>query len=110
MACKCLHIINGITTTAGSTMATLTFCKTVNSATDKQKFCIKVCADIPESLDTYTAQVLIGGNGVPLWDKYGDPLTLSELRKGVVYQGYYGATTPHIIVNAPKVMGCNCVL
>lgn len=108
MACKHLHIINNYSVTEGSTMANLSFVKTVTSVTDKQRFCVKVCVDIPETYDTYTAQVIINGSGVPLWDKYGDPLTLSELRKGVVYQGYYGSTSEHIVLNAPKITGCGC--
>lgn len=108
MACKHLHVINNYTVTEGSAMATLSFTKPVTVVENQHRFCIKVCVDIPEIYSGYTTQILVNGSGVPLWDKYGNPLTVSELRKGIVFQGYYGSTTPHIIVNAPKKLGCNC--
>lgn len=110
MACKNLHVITNYTATAGSTMLNLTFSKPVRTVTDRQRFCIKFCVDIPEIYEDYTVQVIINEAGVPLWDKYGNPLKVSDLRKGTVYQGYYGSTTSHIILNAPKYTGCNCAV
>ena len=109
MACKHLHIVNTYTVTTGSTMATLNFVKPITSATDKERFCIKVCTDIPETYDTYTTQILINDSGVPLWNKYGNPLTVADLKKCKVMKGYYGSTTPHVIlVDVPCNYGCNC--
>lgn len=110
MACKHLHIVNTYTVPDTGTILALNFVNAVSSATDKERFCIKVCTSIPSTYDTYTATVIIGSTAVPLWNKYGNPLTVSELRKGCVYQGYYGATTAHVILNAPKLTGCNCGL
>lgn len=109
MACKHLHIVNTYTVTTGSTMATLNFVKPITSATDKERFCVKVCVNIPEIYDTYTTQILINDSGVPLWNKYGNPLTVADLKKCKVMKGYYGSTTPHVIlVDVPCNYGCNC--
>lgn len=108
MACCKLHVINTYTVPETGTALTLNFSNAVASATDKQRFCIKVCTNIPSTYSTYTANVTIGTTTVPLWDKYGNPLTISELTKCRVIKGYYGATTPHIILDAPKTYNCGC--
>jgi len=108
--CKYLNVINSYTAPSTSTVLALNFVNAVASATDKQRFCIKLCTSIPSTYNAYTTTVTIGETAVPLWDKYGNPLTVSELKTGVVYRGYYGATSAHIILEAPKNLGCNCAV
>lgn len=110
MACRNLHIVNSYTVPTTGTVLALNLVTPVASVVDKQRFCVKICVSIPSTYDAYTATVLIGGVATPLWNKYGNPLTIAELRRGVCYPGYYGATTSHVILNAPKNVGCNCGL
>lgn len=110
MACRYLHVINTYTVPETGTVLALNFVNPVASAVDMQRFCIKLCTSIPSTYDAYTATVTIGTTAVPLWNKYGNPLTVGELRRGNCYQGYYGATTPHVILNAPKKVVCNCAV
>lgn len=108
MACKHLHVVNNYSVTEGSTMATLSFVNPVTSFENKERVCIKLCTSIPETYNSYTTQILVNGSGMALYNKYGNPLTVSDLRKGIVYQGYYGSVNPHVSMNAPKNTGCNC--
>jgi len=50
----------------------------------------------------------VGTGTVALWDKYGNPATVSELAKCKLYKGYYGATTPHVISKLPITYNCGC--
>lgn len=108
MACKYLHVVTTYTPPETGTVLALGFVNTA-TAVDQQKFCMKLCVDIPSTYDTYSVTVPVNTVDVPVWDKYGNPLTVSELKKGIVYQGYYGASSTHVIINAPKVVGCSCV-
>lgn len=109
MACKHLHIINTYTVPETGTVLALNFSKPYAIATDKERFCVKICASIPETYDTYTATVTIGTTAVPLWNKYGNPVTIAELKKCKVMKGYYGATSAHVILtDIPCNYGCNC--
>lgn len=110
MACKYFHTIN--TLTANSTASTLTAAfTTAVTAADKDHFCFKVAAAVPTGSEAYS--VLLTINGVAtntLVDKYGNTMTGADLKPCKVYKGYYGATSPHVIVtNYPsKQCGCGC--
>lgn len=110
MACKYLNVVNSMTTNATAGTLTLDFVNAVSSVTDKQKFCIKIpCSmSIPTGINGYVVQVTINGASVPVWNKYGNPLTVSDLVKGKVIGGFYGATTSHVITKLPITYNCRC--
>lgn len=111
MGCKNLHIVTNYTVPQTGTILALSFSNAVTSVSDKQRFCIKVCTSIPSIYDTYNATVDINGTAVPLWDKYGDLLTISELKKCKVMKGYVGLVglVNHIILtDIPVTCNCGC--
>lgn len=86
----------------------LTFDTTV-TASDKNRFCIKVFTDIPAAGLTLPVNVTVNGALIPLLNKYGNPVLGADLSRCRVYKGYYGATTPHVILqNNPAHYYCNC--
>ena len=109
MACKYLHVVNSIDTTTTANTVILNF-SVAATAVNQDRFCMKIpcCMSIPTSASTYAVQVTVNGSAIPLWDKYGNPLTASELSSKRIYKGYYGSTTPHVIINAPMTYNCGC--
>lgn len=109
MACRHLHVVNTYTVPETGTVLALNLSVPYALAQDKERFCLKVCASIPTTYDSYTATITIGTTAVALWNKYGNPLTIRELKKCKVMKGYYGATTPHVILSdIPSNYGCGC--
>lgn len=104
MACKYFHCITTIT--VGASTVLLTPMDTV-TIPDETRFCFKILDSIPESALTLPVTVTVNGTSVALWDKYGNPATGADLVRGRCYKGWYGATTPHIIVgNMPMSKEC----
>lgn len=104
MNCVYFHCANSITVT--ETAVVLDF-NSVATTVDKDRFCFKLADKIPAEGANLPVQVTVNGSTIPLWNKYGNPILGSQLTTGRKYNGYYGATTPHIIVyNTPLV--CNC--
>lgn len=102
MNCDYFHCATGVT--VGADAVVLTFSSPV-SVTDKDRFCFKLCQAIPEAGSNLPVQVTVNGAPVPLWNKYGNPILGSQLRNRK-YIGYYGATTPHVILtNTPLTCG-----
>lgn len=111
MACKYMHIVNSITTTTSSSSVTLNFSNSITSLTDEEKFCFKIPngVTIPSGVDGYVVLIAYNGGTIPLWNKYGNPATVSELKKNKICKGYYGATTEHVITSAlPITYNCGC--
>lgn len=108
MSCKYIHIVNSITTGTGT--VTLNFSNPVTSATDKEKFCIKIpCGvTIPSGVSASVVNIAFDGGTIPLWNKYGNPATVSDLKKNCVMSGFYGATTSHVISKIPMTYNCGC--
>ena len=108
MSCKYFHVSNAYTVNDSDSQIVLGFPSTV-TVTDKTRFCLKLVFDPSVLNQTYTVLATVNGANVPLWDKYGNPVTVAELSKGKVYRGYYGDTTPHIIFNElPRTYNCGC--
>lgn len=102
MNCKYFHCANSVT--VGTNVVTLDFMSAA-TATDKDKFCFKLCQPVPATAAAYPVQVTVNGTAVPLWNKYGNPVLAGELTQYRLITGYYGATVPHVIAtNLP----CNC--
>ena len=108
MACKYFHVVTTVTPDTTANTLTLNFSSPV-TAVDKDRFCFKIVTDIPSTYDAYTVLMTVNGTVIPLWNKYGDPATASQLSKCKVYKGYYGATTPHVISSViPQNYYCGC--
>lgn len=110
MACRFFHVANSVTVNEGVSVV-LDF-STPALTSDKDRFCFKLTTPIPT--DAAALRVLLTVNGVStvaLWNKYGNPVTANELKQNQCYHGYYGATTPHVIVRSiPTQSRCNCGL
>ena len=103
--CKCFHCANVVTVNA--TNVVLDFSRPV-TISDKERFCFRLCnyQDITSSLPVV---VTVNGTTVPLLNKFGNPVLGTDLKTRVIYRGYYGATTPHIIAsNFPYTPACSC--
>lgn len=105
--CDNLHVVNSATITGGNLV--LTFADAPTGIVDQQRFCFRFGVDIPAGASALPVQVTVNGVAVPLWDKFGDLATGSDLvycvngrvSKRFIYKGYYGtATANHVIVNA----------
>lgn len=110
MSCKYLHVVNSVDTTTAANTVILGFSAPA-TATDKDKFCIKIpCGiDIPASANAYVVRVSVNGGTEPVWNKYGNPLVASDLKKNCVLKGYFGATSPHVILKElPRTYNCGC--
>ena len=95
MTCNCpfLH-----TTTALSTAGLLTVTNSDNIG-NAEKFCMVLTIN-PDSVITtapvdYT--ITINGAAVPIWDRWGYPITTDVLRTRECYKGrYIESATPHV--------------
>lgn len=109
MSCKYLHFSPSYTVNDSSTQVVFGFANPVN-ATDRDRFCWRITTDIPSGTPaTYSVYVTVNGANIPVLNKYGNPVIVSDLARGQLYKGFFGATTPHIIVtNVPKTVHCGC--
>jgi hypothetical protein len=106
MGCNCFNVANGVT--VSDTNVTLTFISPV-VLTDERPFCFRLATMIPEAGATLPVLVTVNGTAIPLLNKYGNPVVGADLRVRRLYKGYYGATTPHVIIhNLPLYLGCGC--
>ena len=103
MACNnCCHFHCGNSITVGETNITIAFADSPTGIADTNRFCFRICSSIPASAASLPVVLTINGASVALWNRYGDPITGSGLKNRRLYKGYYGATTPHVIVfNTP---------
>lgn len=96
MSCPCKH-----TTTALSAAGLLTVTNATNVG-DFDKFCL-VLTICPNSVITgapvpYT--ITINGAAVPIWDKWGYPITTDRLCTRTPYKGrYIESATPHLTLS-----------
>jgi len=110
MSCKYLHVVNAITVNSSASTVVLTFSKPVTSLSDEEKFCIKIPCGvaIPTGVDGYAIQITYADGVIPLWNKYGNLATVSDIANGKTYKGYYGATSSHVIAKLPITYNCGC--
>lgn len=107
MSCKCLHISPSYTVNDSSTQVVFGFPSSV-TVTDKARFCWKITSSLPTQTD-YNVYVTVNGTNVPVWNKYGNPMTVAELVRNKVYRGYFGSETEHILIsNSPITYNCGC--
>lgn len=101
--CPYIHCANQVT--VGADAVVLDFTKPVN-AINRDHVCFKLCQEIPAAGASLPVQVTVNGTAIPLWNKYGNPVLGSQLTRRK-YIGYYGSTTPHVIIsNSPTYCGC----
>lgn len=107
-----MYIVNNITVNSSGSTVVLAFSNPITSLNDKTRFCFKIPCGvvIPTGVDSYAVQITYGDGVIPLWDKYGDLATTSELKKNKVIKGYFGTgTSNHVITESlPVVYNCGC--
>ena len=113
MFCKYLHYSPSYTVNDDSTQVVFGFADAV-SASNEDKFCWKITTTIVTGTTaTYSVYITVNGANIPVLNKFGNPVIVSDLTKNMLYKGFYGSSTPHIILtNIPKTYnaGCNNVL
>lgn len=103
MSCKYYHLVSSIT--VNESFVILNFNNAV-TLSDENRICFKFTENIPATGDNLPVYVVANASNVPLLNKYGNPVIGSDLKKNRVYGGWYGATTPHVIL--PKIpLTCN---
>lgn len=105
----CCNRINVVTSaTVDSTNLVLDFASPVTVA-NEGRCNFRVCASIPTEITaTMPVQVTVNGTAVPLLDRYGNQVYATELRRRIVYRGYFGnETTPHVITYTNPAR-CSC--
>lgn len=109
MACKCIHIANTYVVNDDSTNVVLQFSNTV-TASNKDRFCFKTVTALPSANATYSLYATVNGNSVPVLNKYGNPMLVSDVKVNRMYKGWYGAeSTAHIIAsNTPLTCNTGC--
>lgn len=83
------------------------------SPSNEGRVCFVVTGSVPSAGAALPVVILLGGVQVPVYDKYGNILYGSALRRRVVIKGYFGNNgsggTAHLqLVNYPFVR-CGCV-
>lgn len=111
--CKYLHVVNNIETNAEGEFVTLNFSFPITSLNDTQRFCIRIpCGvQIPTGIDGYKISIPVGDNAYFMYNKYGNNLTVGELKKRKTIKGYYGSQGggPHFITaDLPVTYNCGC--
>lgn len=107
MNCMFFHCANNVT--VSETNVVISFSEAV-TASDKDNFCFRLCSNFTGGA-TLPVQVLVNGTAIPLLNKYGNPVLGADLKQRVVYRGFYGASTPHVIINnLPMNVKCSCCL
>lgn len=102
MACCCnsYYVVQSIDKTLGITLT-----NTPNNLQNEDiiKFCIPKSITIPDNA-TATVTININGTFVSVMDRFGNPMTGDELKKGILFCGYYGTEgLPHVqIINIPR--------
>ena len=108
MACKCVRIANTYVVNDSSSNVVLQFTDN-SSVPDKGRFCFKVVTDLPSSAASYQLYATVNGSSVPVLNKFGNPMLVSDVKKCRLYKGWYGATTPHVITaNSPVTYNTGC--
>ena len=100
MTCNCSHLHK---TTALSTAGLLTVTNP-NNVGNFDPFCL-ILTICPNSVITGAAvdyTVTVNGTAVPIWDRWGYPITTDRLSTRTLYKGrYIESETPHItLINA----------
>lgn len=104
--CKAIHCGNNVTVT--ETAVEITFADGATGIADTQPFNFRLCTAIPASGADLPVTFTVNGASVPLWDRYGNPVTGSGLTTRVNYCGFYGASTPHVISHTLPLRRCVC--
>ena len=109
MACKCIHVANNYVVNDSSTNVVLQF-STAATASYKDRFCFKVVTALPAASATYLLYATVNGNSVPVLNKYGNPMLVSDVKINRMYKGWYGTdSTAHIIAsNTPVTYNAGC--
>lgn len=107
MSCKYFHCTGNIT--VSTTNVVIDFPSPV-TANNEDRFCFRLCSGFSGG-ETLPVQVTVNGTAIPLLDRYGNPVLGAELKTRVNYRGFYGSSTPHVIIhNLPHIERCTCVL
>ena len=84
----------------------------VNEPTDlrnEDRFCFFIprSLSIPDIASDTPVTISINGAAVEVRDRFGNPMTINDIRGGLFYNGYYGTEgTVHVqVVNIPR---CRC--
>lgn len=102
--CQNFYCANSVT--VGTTEVTIAFSKAVTLA-NQDKVCFRLCQSIPDTAAGLPVVLSINGTTVPLWNKYGNPIIGANLKTRFLYKGFYGDSTPHVIlINTPYSCGC----
>lgn len=114
MTCKNFHRSATVAVNAGKCV--ITFKDAPTGIVDKSRFCFAICQAIPDDAMALPVMLVINGAQVPLWDKYGDVATASELKTRCSIKGWYGVqttgtgsdvvTSPHVISDIPVSNRC----
>lgn len=103
MSCKNFYRVTSVV--VSETAVTLDFNAPV-TLTNTQRICFKVCTAIPAGGENLPVVMTANGATVAVWNKYGNPMLGGELKNCKCYCGLYGSTTPHVITNQPRCIGC----
>ena len=103
--CNNISCANSITVTA--TNVVLDFASVV-TLTDEERFDFRICQNVPSTGLALPVLVTVNGSTIPLLNKYGNPITGVNLRTRKIYRGYYGASTPHVLVYNTPITCCDC--
>lgn len=81
----------------------------VNEPTDlrnEDRFCFFIprSLSIPDIASDTPVTISINGAAVEVRDRFGNPMTIDNIRGGLFYSGYYGTEgIPHVqVVNTPR--------
>lgn len=126
--CKYFHYVNSMTISSGKLVLAFSDNPTGLSSTDRFCFRFNPNMSFPSGYASLPVYATINGTQIPVWDKYGNVMTGSELIAAsnnayacprYVYTGYIGqvvtvsgetqTTTIHLIVSDIPKNTCNCV-
>ena len=91
MACLntcCKHFHKSSSVTVSGSNLVIAFTDNPTSITNEERFCFMICQDIPAAGDAMAVQLTINGSGVPLWDRFGNPVPSSCLQQWLAPPGW----------------------
>lgn len=104
--CSFLHLSETIT--VADNKVVVTFQDDPTDILDTEHFCFRLCQTLPTGASSLQVFLVVNGSNVPLWNRYGDIVTLGTLKTRCTYKGYYGTQqTKHVIaINTPAECAC----
>lgn len=102
--CPYLHKSSSVAVNTGATAVVITFRDNPTNIADMQRFCFCVQQAVPTAGLALPVELTINGISVPLWNKYGDVVTGSDIVTRYVNKGWYGTDNDtHVITTSlPK--------